>query len=66
MSLSYAIVRRSSVDNVTRYAVWKSLDRGATREYLQDDGADALFTDLKLARRAMNAWLDQDNKKAKA
>jgi len=66
MSLSYAIVRRSSGDNVTRYAVWKSLNRGATREYLQDDGADALFTDLKLARRAMNAWLDQDNKRAKA
>jgi hypothetical protein len=66
MSLSYAIVRRSSGDNVTRYAVWKSLNRCATREYLQDDGADALFTDLKLARRAMNAWLDQDNKRAKA
>ncbi len=66
MSLSYAIVKRYSGDNVTRYAVWKSLNRGATREYLQDNGADAIFTELKAARHAMNAWLDRDNKKVKA
>ena len=66
MNLSYAVVRRSSGDNVTRYAVWKSLNRGATREYLQDNGADVLFTDLKLARAAMNAWAYRDNKKVKA
>jgi hypothetical protein len=66
MSLSYAVVRRSSGDNVTRYAVWKSLNRGATREYLQDNNADVLFTDLKLARAAMNAWIKANNKKVKA
>ena len=66
MSLSYAIVKRYSGDNVTRYAVWKSLNRGATREYLQDNGADAIFTELKAARDAMNAWIKRDNKKVKA
>lgn len=66
MKPTYAIVKRYSGDNVTRYAVWKSLNRGATRWYLQVNGADAIFTDFKLARAAFHAWIKADNKKAKA
>ena len=66
MKLSYAVVSRYFGDNKTRYAVWKSTNMGATREYLQDNGTDAIFTELKAARDAMNAWIKRDNKTVNA
>jgi hypothetical protein len=55
MKLSYAIVQRFPC-NGTRYAVWRSANLGGTREYLQANGADAIFPTIQAARDAMRAW----------